>query len=192
MTQFRRVSLIGTLTLGVVGYLLVTSSIAVGRFFGVLMLMGAFVAAPVTALLTWALSLARKKTAEFFENALLTPAVVISSQPLEFVSLANMNTGLGRDRHAIKRVKIDVLPEYSSDVGTQFPCVSTFDSGEVPGIWGDFDPVPLSFGTGEPDILKSRAEKIGAEGFAVLRACVKKGVIPDEAGKLIFLDPPDA
>jgi hypothetical protein len=123
-----------------------------------------------------------------FYNAALTAGIVVQQHPLEFISVANMGTGMDNNECAVKRVAVRYLPCYPTEAGTQFPCVSGFQDGPTPELWGDFDPQPLSFGTGNRKLLRARENKLGSEAFAELRRIYEQRNFPRKAGELIWLD----
>ena len=129
-----------------------------------------------------------KGMARIFENGLLTPGVVVSESPLQFVVLANMNTGFGDGALAVQRFKVDRLPSHPNKVGTRFPCVSYFQDGPEVEVYGSFSAEPLSFATGRRKVLDSRLEKIGEAAFARLEAAIAAGLVPAEEKAHRFLD----
>lgn len=155
-------------------------------------ILGTLVALPALLLAAW-LPRLRTYTARIFQNAALTPGVVVSTNPLEIVSLADMNTGGGPASLAVKRVALRALPGYSTAAGTRFPCVSGFQDGPTTKCWGNFDPVPLSHGTGDAQLLAERAARLDAAEFAELDALIAAGRIPTQADGILFVnDPPPA
>lgn len=144
-------------------------------------------AACLFAMVSYLLWMITHRTAEIYANAALTAGLVVSRLPLEFISLANMDTGAGDEVYAIKRVAIDRLPCHPHSVGTEFPCVSGFHAGPEEERWGDFDPQPLSFGTGDTLVIQARANKLGAAAFTQLREAFTKGTYPRKAGELLWL-----
>ena len=123
-----------------------------------------------------------------YQNAALTAGMVVSLKPLEFISLADMDSGVGESAYAIKRVAIHRLPCHQEVVGSQFPCVSGFRDGATPTRWGDFDPQPLSFGTGDFELIAARRNKLGEAAFRQLQIAFEKGRYPKKSGELVWLD----
>ena len=134
----------------------------------------------------------RMLATRIFKNAALTPGVVISTYPLEFVSLADMNTGLGSTVIAVKREVLRALPGYSTAFGTRFPCVSSFLEGSSEKRWENFFPIPLSLGTGNLRLVEARASLVGAEEYAELDRLIADGRIPAKAREIFFIDEPPA
>jgi hypothetical protein len=142
----------------------------------------------ITLLMAWI----ARRTSEIFYSAGLTPGLVVSQHPLEFISLANMDCVMGEPAYAVKRVGIRNLPCFSSEPGTTFPCVSGFLAGPDYHRWADFDPQPLSLGTGDRRLLQARTEKLGAETFEHLKRVYREGRYPQREGEIIFLDGPQS
>lgn len=143
---------------------------------------------PLSAMLWWI----SRRVAEIYQHAALTPGMIVSRAPLEYISLANMDTGAGVDAYAVKRIAIPRLPCHSEEVGSMFPCVSGFQDGSMRNRWGDFDPQPLSLGTGNIKLIEARRTKLGDEAFAQLREVFDRGQYPTQAGQLYWLDGTDA
>jgi Protein of unknown function (DUF3239) len=139
---------------------------------------------PLSFLLFWIF----RRVAEIFHSAALTAGMVVSQNPLEFISIANMDTGVGESAYAVKRVAIRRLPCHSKAEGTHFPCVSGFQKGPAIERWGDFDPQPLSFGTGNVKLIQARKNKLGDEAFAQLQKIYERGDYPKKPGQLIWVN----
>ncbi len=129
-----------------------------------------------------------RRVAEIYQNALLTAGLVVSLKPLEFISLANMDAGSGNTAYAVKRVSINRLPGHPETVGCQFPCVSGFQDGPTSQRWGDFNPEPLSFGTGDLELIEARRKKLGEAAFIQLQKAFVQGRYPKESDKLVWLN----
>jgi hypothetical protein len=126
-----------------------------------------------------------------YKNALLTPGMLVSLKPLEFISIANMDAGTGVIVYAVKRVAIRSLPSHAKEIGAQFPCVSYFQEGTTFRRWGNFYPQPLSFGTGDREVIQMRREKLGEEEFKILQIAFELGKYPQKASQLIWISAPE-
>ncbi|MBK8476288.1 MAG: DUF3239 domain-containing protein [Opitutaceae bacterium] len=148
---------------------------------------GGLLALPVVAvglllgLMTW-------RTSVVYHNGLLTPGIVVSTNPLEFVAVANMSTDFGPHCWAMCRVDIARLPVHGEAVGTTFPCVSFFSEGEELDRWEKFTPQPLSFGTGNRKVLDAQRAKIGESEFTELQQFFAAGKIPKTTDEMVWLD----
>jgi hypothetical protein len=165
---------------------LVLEAVAAGTFVLKWWIAGGIVTAlcvALTGLLWWIC----RQTAVIYQHALLTAGIVVSKQPLEFVALANMSNSGGAPKCALKRVDIIRLPSHPEEVGTLIPCVSGFQAGPRLDRWGDFDPQPLCFGTGNRKLLAARAARL-SEDFASLQELFEQGRYPRKAGELLWLD----
>lgn len=158
---------------------------ALASFFGWWIVAGIF--GLVTLLWGVLMGWVRRRVSEIYQHAALTPGMVVSTDPLEIISLANMSCGDGSDAYAVKRVAIDRLPCHSTDVGTTFPCVSGFQDGERHDRWGNFNPEPLSWGTGDQAVLEARRRKLGEAAFRRLQTVHRRGRYPEKPG-IYWLD----
>jgi|GEM_PF-4785796 len=126
--------------------------------------------------------------ARYFKNALLTPGVVVSSNPLAIVVLAPLGNGTGPEYHGLQRLDLRMLPYHDHAPGTRVPCVSAF----VPGIgldrWVCYQPEPIVWGTGNRAKIDQCFDRLGTEDFDRLDACVSKGLLPRDDDELILLD----
>lgn len=166
---------------------LVLVALTAGAFVLHWWVVGGLLALPVVALglllglMTW-------RTSVVYHNGLLTPGLVVSTNPLEFVAVANMSTGFGPHCWAMCRVDIARLPVHGEAVGTTFPCVSFFSEGEELDRWEKFTPQPLSFGTGNRKLLAAQRAKIGEADFEELQQFFVDGKIPKTTGEMVWLD----
>lgn len=127
-------------------------------------------------------------SANYFENALLTPGVVLSRDPLAVVVLASMSDGRGPEYHGIARLDLKDLPDHDHEPGTRVPCVSRFAAKEGLDRWAYFVPEPVSFGTGDAKDLSQCFERLGEEPFRQLERCVRRAPMPKDADEIVLLD----
>lgn len=126
--------------------------------------------------------------ADIYRNADLTPGMVVSVGPLEFITLANMSTSSSGKFFAVKREVICQLPCHLQRIGTSFPCVSGFGLGQNSFAWGELQPHPLSFGTSNRKLIQARRENLGEDEFVQLQQIFENGLFPKAAGQLIWLN----
>ena len=88
----------------------------------------------------------------------------------------------------LKRLKIRELPLQKIKVGEVFPCVSTFTPGAHPAHYADFNPRPISWGTGDALTVRFLLEKLGSEEPGHLRHCFKRDIIPADNQHILLLD----
>jgi hypothetical protein len=124
----------------------------------------------------------------YFENGLLTPGIVVSSEPLRVAVMACMSHGAGQRCWGIRRLDLDKLPAHPHDLGTRVPFVSIFESGERPDRWADFKPDPISYGTGRKGQLEACIAKLGDEEFERLANCIERGLVPDRDDRIALVD----
>jgi hypothetical protein len=129
-----------------------------------------------------------KSMAMYFENGLLTPGIVVSSEPLRVAVMACMSHGGGQPCWGIRKLDLDELPAHPHDLGTRVPFVSIFEPGERPDRWADFKPDPISYGTGRNGRLDVCVAKLGDEEFERLANCIERGLVPDRDDSIALVD----
>jgi Protein of unknown function (DUF3239) len=129
--------------------------------------------------------------ARCFKNALLTAGVVVSEKPLAVVILASLSNGSGPRYYGLQRLSLSSLPYHSRTPGTRVPVVSSFESAEGLDRWLAFSPELICWGTGRRANIDQCFERLGAEAFERLDACVASGLIPKDDDELILLDEVD-
>jgi hypothetical protein len=129
-----------------------------------------------------------KRMAVFFENGLLTPGIVVSSEPLRVAVMACMSRGWGQPCWGIRRLDLEKLPAHPHEPGTRVPFVSNFEPGELPDRWAGFNPDPISYGTGRRDRLDACVAKLGAEEFDRLARCIERGLVPNGDDRIVLVD----
>jgi hypothetical protein len=122
-----------------------------------------------------------------FRNGDLVPAMIVSTKPLEFITITCMDAGSDANAYAVKRLAVMQLPGHRKAIGTLFPCAALYKPGEDPSIWCDYHPQPLCFGTGNKDLLENRMKKIGPTRVRQLEYVYKSGQFPAKADELFWL-----
>lgn len=124
----------------------------------------------------------------FYKKYLLTPAMIVSQRPLEYIALVDMDAGTGVPAYAIKREATPWLPCHSHEIGTLFPCVSSFHGTGESGRWSYFYPVPISFGTGDMEAIETCMERLGDDEFRLLQEAYESGNYPTDADDTFWLE----
>ena len=156
----------------------------VAKVFGVIGFLMLLLGIAVALLLRWLW----KHTAIHFANALLTPGIVISRDPLQVAVLANMSTGMGKTYHGVRRLDLPALPVHENEPGTRVPFSTTFLEGDHDGRWGDFNPEPICFGTGDRRRIDECLSRIDNDEFEALETCVRSGWVPESEDEIVLLD----
>ena len=125
---------------------------------------------------------------DLFENGLLTPGIVLSSDPLRVAVMACMSHGRGPPCWGIRGLDLDKLPAHPHGPGTRVPFVSIFEPGELPDRWAGFNPCPISYGTGRKDTLEACVAKLGAVEFDRLARCIERSLVPDGDDRIVLVD----
>ena len=127
---------------------------------------------------------------QVFRHGLLVPGIVVGVNPTRVLAGANMSTGLGPTRFAIKVVTGGHLPAEYTAVGSELPCVASFRDGDSMEYWADFYPQPLCAGCGDGTLLENRKARIDSSEFLELKNLALAGKSPAEVNKVVFLSPP--
>lgn len=134
------------------------------------------------------LPLGLKMAKEFYYNALLTPAIIIKDDPIRLACLANMSNGLGDESFGLKIIEVAAIPEHKIERGEMVPCVSTFQAGEHVERWSDFNPKPISWGTGDRSEIQRCAKKIDSEEIEKLKRLLKTITPMEKVDQLVIYD----
>jgi Protein of unknown function (DUF3239) len=129
-----------------------------------------------------------KHLAVIFENGLLTPGIVLSSDPLRVAVMACMSHGGGQPCWGVRRLDLDRLPAHPHRPGTRVPFVSIFEPGELLDRWAGFNPCPISYGTGRKERLEACVAKLGALEFDRLARCMYRSLVPDGDDRIVQVD----
>ena len=131
-------------------------------------------------------------TALYFKNALLSPGIVLPGKPLAVAVLASLSNGSGEEFYGIQRQNVGrSLPFHSNEPGTRVPVVCSFYPAEGLDRWLHFTIELICWGTGDRRKIEQCFERLGAEGFERLEACLAKGYVPKDEDELILLDEDD-
>ncbi len=130
----------------------------------------------------WLLRFATTKQAEIYENALLTPGIIVTEKPIEVVVLANMNTGYTDGPiWATQLYRYKQLPLTEIKKGGIVPCVSGFQGDEIEK-YERFTAGPLSFATKDIEAIKRNSTRFEEDELKLLQTLVSNGNIPTEEG----------
>lgn len=123
-----------------------------------------------------------------YRNALLTPGIVVSANPLRLACLAAMGNGMGGDFWGLKVIETGDIPLHDGRVGEVVPCVSVFESGDEVERWADFTPRPISWGTADPAEVRRCLAKLDQDELKRAKELVAAKRFPAESGELLVLD----
>jgi hypothetical protein len=174
--------------LGLGGYALIVQGGWVAFVLGILLAgLGALIGliGLIFGVLVFALFL---KNGDVFENALLSPGIVHSRDPLVVMVLASMGNGSDADYYGISRTDLARLPCHSHEPGTRVPCVCGFASGDEPDRWAAFETDFIAYGTGSAARVEECLARLGDEPFKRLERYLKTGKLPQNANEIILLD----
>lgn len=146
------VALIGTILLFATGHYI----------WGTLLAIPVLLAAKFAWKFVCVLLMLPREIRQWYRNALLTPAVVVSLTPLRCLCTASLGNG-GEEEYIGVRVLAMELPETEAKVGKVLPCVSVFTPGDFDDRWASFDPRPIEWGTDDPREIARCMQKLDAD-----------------------------
>lgn len=120
-----------------------------------------------------------------YTSGLLVPAVVVRTNPIELVALANMGCDEDTEQLACKRFSVKDLPLHVVAEGERVPCMALF-GGEENGMWTNFEPRPLCWVTDNPEALKHNIDCIEPYEWDVLNE-IAPNIYSDE-DDVVLLD----
>ncbi|GDY11757.1 hypothetical protein LBMAG53_06350 [Planctomycetota bacterium] len=113
-------------------------------------------------------------TRVMFYNALLSPAMIISLDPLKLACVAEMGNGRDGDYWGWKMREVKDLPGHHRQLHEIIPCVSVFRDG--PGDHhADFDPRPICWGTSDKKEVERCLQKTDREALEQLQMLIRDG-----------------
>ena len=90
-----------------------------------------------------------------YEDGLLIPGIICSTNPLQLVAMADMRSEENQQAvYGCIKFNVAALPQHALEIGTRVPCVSLFGMA-VKGYRRHFEPRPVSWGYSDPDIIES-------------------------------------
>ncbi len=128
-----------------------------------------------------------------YENGLLIPAIVIETQPLTLLALADMRGQEDVDLvWGCLKLPVKQLPHHTIAIDEKVPCVSMFG---MPGngYWSIFQPRPVAWGYDDPALVKKVTESLTVDDvddvdeWAVLRE-LKDAMKGAPNNKVIYFD----
>lgn len=109
-------------------------------------------------------------TGDAYTNGLLVPGIITSVNPLQVSVVAEVQNGDGPNPHGIvwgaKQVQVPALTLHPEQLGEQVPCVALFGPAEN-GIYTDYEPRPLAWGTDELAVIRTAQTTIDPEEWEV-------------------------
>lgn len=89
-----------------------------------------------------------------YKNGLIVPAIIIETNPIKIIALADMRTEEQQEKliWGCKKVTLKNLPNHKIEIGEKVPCVSLFSMASK-GYRINFEPRPISWGYKNPDYI---------------------------------------
>lgn len=145
------------------------------------------VIAVLLAVLIWRF-IGNRKTE--FQNAVLSPGIVISESPPTVLILANMaSDGEYGDAPiwGVKKEDSRSLEPFPNKIGQRIPCVTAFLGTRLEGSWDQMVSSPLTSGTGDRKKLEEALSRLDdEEEWRILEMAIQQNRIP-EIGKTLRL-----
>ncbi|RFP63920.1 DUF3239 domain-containing protein [Hymenobacter lapidiphilus] len=105
-------------------------------------------------------------TGDAYRNGLLVPGIITGLNALQLSVVAEVQNGDGPNPRGIvwgvNQITVPALSMHPEQLGEQVPCVVLFGA-DSDGIYIDYEPRPLSWGTNEPAVINSAHSSIDAE-----------------------------
>jgi Protein of unknown function (DUF3239) len=133
-----------------------------------------------------------RKWVKHFRQGLLIPGVVVSSDPLVIVGLADLGKAeenKGKE-FGLSRADLWTLPSHPHTVGTRLPCVANF-SEEGRDRFYYFSPYPVCHGTGDAFDLEMCQQRLGEAPFQRLESLIARDLAPEHWNRMVVVDAND-
>lgn len=103
-----------------------------------------------------------------FESGLLVPGMIVNTNPIEIVVLANISNSEDEQKkqYACKKTKVK-LPLHQITLGEKVPCVAMF-GGANNGIYTNFEPRPLVWACSSFEEITSEINRIDQSDWEYL------------------------
>ncbi|MEM7601566.1 MAG: DUF3239 domain-containing protein, partial [Verrucomicrobiota bacterium] len=121
-----------------------------------------------------------------FQNAVLSPGIVIAQKPPTVLILANMACGGSSEPiWAVKMENCRSLSPFPNQIGQRIPCVTAFLGSGFGGSWDAMVPNPLTSGTGDETELQEALSRLDDEDeWQVLEFAIHQKCFPKEGETL--------
>jgi len=98
-----------------------------------------------------------------YSDGLIIPAIVINTNPIEIIALANMSTEENQKPiYGCLKMQIKSLPNHKIVLDEKVPCVSLFGM-EIKGYRRHFEPRPISWGFKDASLISKVINSISAD-----------------------------
>ena len=95
-----------------------------------------------------------------YKSGLLIPAIVINTNPIQLIALADMSSEEGQEPiYGCRKITVSQLPNHNIAVDEQVPCVSLFGMA-FKGYRRHFEPRPVCWGFKEQSVIKNSIDFI--------------------------------
>ena len=126
-----------------------------------------------------------QKVREHFLYGNVTPAVIVSLDPMMYATLTDVTHGVG-DYPVIKIItkKFSSILGKQPAVGAMFPTVSVYQQSMDESLphWEDFDPRPVEFVTSDQKAIQRVLGQLSKEDWRELKVMLKKVPRPFQPG----------
>lgn len=119
-----------------------------------------------------------------YESGLLVPAIIVNTQPVEILTLADMRSGSSSPNGPVwgcRRLRLKALPMHNLQPGERVPCAAFFGSS-TDGIYAHYEPRPLCWATDDTHQIEAAVQEITREEWEILDILKEKvaAVTPDD------------
>lgn len=104
-----------------------------------------------------------------YENGLLIPAIVVNTNPIELVVMADMSTLDGQDPiYGCLKIRANKLPNHKIEINEKVPCVSLFGNTNSKNYRFEFEPRPVCWGFDKKEYIDAAQNAIEESEWQLL------------------------
>lgn len=117
----------------------------------------------ILAFLSYMFGNASLKKSVAYENGLLIPAIIVNTNPIQILAIADMSADEAVDPvYGVKKMTVNNLPNHVVEKGEKVPCVALFGMA-YKGYRRMFEPRPVSWGYKNKDVIQEAIQAISQD-----------------------------
>lgn len=130
-----------------------------------------------------------------YKDGLITPAIIVSTDPIELIAMANMRFSEDGDEvYGCKRIRVESLPLHTLRIGEKVPCASLF-LGKRDGHYKVFNTRPVCWGFDDAGVIERAIESVSDDddfeffdNAREMLAHVESTMINQPYGEIVLFD----
>ncbi len=132
-----------------------------------------------------------------YESGLIIPAIIINTNPIKIITLADMRSDVDEQKliWGCQKITLKNLPNHKIEIGEKIPCVSMFGMA-IKGYSRHFEPRPLSWGFANPNYISEVVDLITnddecpnfANEWEILEKLIDVMKTSDKENEVLFFD----